>query len=205
MDDEGENNEGVVGHRRWFLYPYLRKVGVGYYPLSTHNMITYNLQYKPTGVFSISNGNGPGGGFQDRSVTLDHIIVNMTRDDGIPLEYDRIDLHNSLNSIAGMPGHLVWKLTDKSFKLITAGHSVHVQIYLLKDKVRDLLDYTVEFFDDQSETSICFYDNDATKCPVNVADENKFGHGQYSKYNSTEYSRTIITVAEDITIEGHYY
>ena len=227
MDDEGANNEGVVGHRRWFLYPYLKTVGIGFYPLSKHKMDGYSIQYPPSGTISVNNDvynsneytdvnfiSWPSAGpfpferiptswsvyykeFQKEGVTVDNIIVKLTRDDGQILECSRIDL--SKNRM-GMPGFLVFKLTEKSLKLITAGHSVHVQIYLLKDSVRDCLDYTIDFFDDNQDEYVCFYNTNKDKCPSNIADSNKFGNGQYSNYKSSGNARTIIHVVEDIKL-----
>lgn len=117
MDDEGEDNEDSVGHRRWFLYPYLTKIGIGFIPLSKHAMCGYSVQYPPSGVFNVINENynrneytgvnftawPPAGPFPlerlptswsiyykeflKEGVTLDNIVIKLTRDDGINLEY----------------------------------------------------------------------------------------------------------------------
>lgn len=45
MDDFGPNNEKEVGHRRWFLYPYLKTIGIGFYPLSKKPTYINGNQY----------------------------------------------------------------------------------------------------------------------------------------------------------------
>ncbi|KAK8842504.1 hypothetical protein M9Y10_026095 [Tritrichomonas musculus] len=227
IDDEGADNEDSVGHRRWFLYPYLTKIGVGFYPLSKHRMEGYTVQYPPSGVFNVINENynsneytgvnfiawPPAGPFplerlpsswsvyykefQKEGATLDNIVIKITRDDGLNLEYSKANL---ATNTMGMKGTLVFKLTDNSLKLIKAGRGVHVQIYFLKDSTRDCLDYTINFFDDNAEDVSCFYNTDKTKCPANIEDSKKFGNGQYSNYKPSGINRAIIHVVEDVKL-----
>ncbi|KAK8871606.1 hypothetical protein M9Y10_007341 [Tritrichomonas musculus] len=227
MDDEGEDNEDSVGHRRWFLYPYLTKIGIGFNPLSKHAMSGYSVQYPPSGVFNVINENynrneytfvnftawPPAGPFPlerlptswsiyykeflKEGVTLDNIVIKLTRDDGINLEYSKANL--ATNNF-GMKGTLVFKLTDNALKYIKAGRNVHVQIYFLKDSIRDCLDYTISFFDDNAEDVLCSYNTDASKCPDNVNDDKKYGNGKYSNYKPSQVKRVIINVVEDIVL-----
>ena len=229
FDDEGSSNEGVIGHRRWFLYPFLKSIGVGFYPVSRHSMTGYYVQYPPTTVYGLNYGtytdvkytninfiSWPSAGpfphdrlpsswtvyyhkFQDADVTVDDIVIKLSRDDGQLLETSRIDLSKSYY---GLTGTLIFKLTDKSLNLITAGHSIHVQIYLLKGDTRDCLDYTVHFFDDQKEETVCFYNTDSSKCPSTIDQSKRYGKGQYENYRPTGILRTIIYVAEDITLSA---
>lgn len=229
IDDEGSNNEDAVGHRRWLLYPFLKTIGIGFYPHSKHQMQGYVMSYPSCGAFSVSHGSlsnaefdsfiswPPPGPFpierlptswsvyykefHKEDVNISNIVVRLTRDDGKILEYSKINLDKSS---FGLSGQIVFKLKDDSLELITAGHSVHVQVYFLKDSTREVLDYTIDFFDDLPQESVCFYDKDKSKCPDSIPDSNKYGNGQYLNYkpSNENIARTIIHVAEDITVSN---
>ncbi|KAK8866971.1 hypothetical protein M9Y10_009940 [Tritrichomonas musculus] len=230
VKDEGDENEGVIGHRRWFLYPYLSKIGVGFYPWYKFKKPNGEyMQYPATGVWRVHDGTAyqipytlvnfiaypPPGPFPINELPtswtiyyhkfqnydendLSKITVKLTRDDGIPLTYQKLYLSKKN---VGMTGTLIIKLSAKTLTKLTVGHGVHVQIYLLDGETRDLLDYTFTFFDFSSETQLCFYQNDINKCPETIPKENRLGPGEYQGFTQTGITRTVINVAEKITLD----
>lgn len=229
ITDEGENNAKEVGHRRWFLYPYLETIGVGYYPTSYQPYDGYSMVYTGAGVYSVTHNkltlddyNGvkfvswpPAGPFPfsilptSWSVTYnklklaevkkENIKVKITRDDGVELPISEITLNQRTND--PLNGCLVFQLTSKAKSFIRAGRDARVQVYILTDKFREMLDYTISFFDNVDQESICFYKNDKNKCPSSIPDNLKYGPGNYNSYSINK-KRVLINVVEDITLSA---
>lgn len=225
MDDLGDNNAKEVGHRRWFLYPYLTTIGFGFYPLAIGQYGGYNTETKETGVFRVSHNSkgdyvdypgipfiawpAPGPfpvaripesfsltftGFKDVSVS--DITIKMTRDDGEVLSYDSIYLDYK-NEISSLSYCLIWKLSYSSIQLCTASHTLHVQVII--EKTKKIVDYTIEFFDNNPPEVACFYATDKSKCPDGLAETNIYGPGQYSNFQSSA-SQVTVKVVEDVTL-----
>ena len=232
MQDTGESNEGEVGHRRWFLYPYLETVGIGYYPYSK-SLYSGSLYVERPSITVISVAHNPAKAgylypdvkfvawpppgpfpihqivaswsltyktFQDPSVTLDDIVIKLTRDDGTVLECERVDLIKDDKPADCLAGCLIFQLKYGSYKLITAPHEVRVQVYINKESIKEIVDYTVKFFDNLIEQKACFYNTDKNKCPTNIEEEYKFGPNEYNNFRPQGVNRAIIYVVEDIKL-----
>ena len=227
ITDEGENNAKEVGHRRWFLYPFLETIGVGYYPTSYQPMNNYRMIYVGSGVYSVSHNNlklddfngvnfvsWPAAGpfpismlptswsvtykkLKLSEVKKENIKVKVTRDDGAELPISEVTLNQAQND--PLSGCVVFQLTSQAKNLIKAGRDVHVQVYILTDSFREVLDYTVYFFDNVDQESICFYNTNKDKCPSSIPENLKFGPGQYSTYSNKK-DRVLINVVDDITL-----
>ncbi|KAK8843203.1 hypothetical protein M9Y10_025051 [Tritrichomonas musculus] len=230
MDDMGINNEKELGHRRWFLYPYLKTIGVGFYPLSKKPTYIggkpYFSETDESGVFRVSHNRAittdhpdvpfiawpaPGpfpaarvpesfsltfSGFS--SLTVDDIKVKMTRDDGENLIFDAITL-NIDQSIACLSSCLIVKLSAASALLCTAPHKLHVQVVI--EKTKQVIEYNIEFFDNTIQDIACFYSTDKSKCPEDIADDKKFGPGEYNNFNPNKtVAKATINVVEEITL-----
>ena len=228
MLDNDDNNKGVIGHRRWLLYPYLTSVGIGFYPESSvTNGKEINL-YESSSVVQVIDDEIPynNADYTENAFTawpapgpfpLDELPNSWTiyypelaKDDttldNIKVKITRDDgvsigvsqLYLAKDT-KGLPGQLIIELSKDGLEKCTTGHKFHVQAYILKTK-NQVIDYNFYLFDEESQEEVCFYETNAASCPESIDDSKKFGSSSYLTYKpeSTSIPRVIIHVAETL-------
>ena len=226
MYDSGENNKGVMGHRRWMLYPYLPSVGIGFYQNSLIQKTGYLFSYPAVAVVQVNGDHAPynptpytsrpfvawpaPGPFplnelpESWSIYHPDFALEDTKLEDIIVKITRdddttIDVNKLYleKRYFGHPGHLIIELSSLGLSQCLAGHKIHVQVYLMKTS-KKCIDYTFEIFDDKTQESVCFYETDDSKCPSTIPASNRYGKGKYASYTPLSVERVIIYVAETL-------
>ncbi|KAH0788216.1 S-layer protein [Histomonas meleagridis] len=226
ISDQGDNNLGILSHRRWLFYPYLKEVGIGFYPTTKVDKGSYVLSYPPITILQYRKSDDqtismtpydennftswPSAGpfpvneipeswsiyhpiFNEETTTVDQIIVHITRDDNSLLDYVSLNINKGNY---GLPGILTIQLTQKSIDKCVVGHTINVQVYVIRNDRKVLFDYSFELFDLEQQEEICIYQTDSSKCTGT-----KYSATEFINYKTTnENTRAYVKIAEPITL-----
>lgn len=133
--------------------------------------------------------------FRDTSITKDQVKIRVTREDGQDIP---VKSHFFNRQYMGTPDALLMQMDDNVKELCSAGHEVHVEIWVTNLKKK--LDYRVKLFDMKTEVQLCLYVNDPTPCNDygNRYKESELGNALTFISNS-QADRAVIAVGEQIT------
>lgn len=226
--DEGQHNDGVVGHRRWLLHPLLSKIGLGFYPYKEENMGNYRLQRPATTVIRIKEGQTPAA---SNGVPSNLKFVSWPPSGPFPLnqlptnwhithpDFTTSTLENLRVVVTRDDGlrlsvekvylsqknsygdSVIIKMTNEAISRCLPMRTITVSVF--NDALKKLYRFSFELFGDDEVTEICFYSSNKNNCPSSVSQENMFGPGNYqAAILSNAQNPVKIHVVDQITIDG---
>lgn len=192
IQDEGANNDGVVGHRRYLFHPNLQKVGIGFYPFKEKIEGVFHTQYPAVSVIRIRENNNLQ--YMENSVPSNLKFISWPSAGPFPIKHLPSNWHISHPSFRNVEvsdleiqvtredgmvlpisratiekesinkDALILIMSAEALEKCQATHTITVRV---KDnKNHNFIQFSFELFDDQAYTEVCFYNNDQSKCPA---------------------------------------
>ena len=208
--DEGSNNDGVVGHRRYLLHPDLKKVGFGFYPFKLEKIEGNRYWQRPAvnllrikengNLHYIENGVPenlkfiswpPAGPFP-----IDHLPTNWHISHPMFKNLEITDLEILVTRDDGIELPITRAVIEKysvnkdslilimSKEAISRCQALHkINVFVKNKKDKKFIRYSFELFNTNEFTEVCFYNTNKDKCPSTIDDSNKIN----SKFEESEF------------------
>ena len=135
--------------------------------------------------------------FRDTSITKDDIKIKVTREDNQDIP---VTSHFFNRQYMGTPDALLMKMDENVKELCSAGHTVHVEIWVTNKNKK--LDYTFTLFDLSTEVKLCLYNTNEEACPADTQNY-RYAQGQLGNIaesiTNSKAERAVINVSESVT------
>lgn len=220
--DEGSNNDGVVGHRRYLLHPNLKTVGFGFYPLKYEKFAENHYWIRPA-VTVLRVKENDNIGYIENGVPSNLKFISWPSAGPFPISHlpsnwhishpmfknaelsdleilvtrdDGIELSISrivLEKSSLNRDALILIMSAEALSRCTILHKINV--FVKNNKEKKFIRYSFELFDTNEYTEICFFDKDQSKCPSSITDNNnKFGDGKYGTAGVLSNAKNLVKI-----------